>query len=268
MESFQQGKEDLAAANRKFWNDHGREVFKQQWVLDMSKKISDALSSSIQWMGVRSRSEGSSPVKLLDYACGYGMVSSTLLSQFDIIRGIDISETSVASYNEMAQQSGIPVEQMHAVQGSIPPPLENTLLATEGFFDFDLIAISMALHHIEDQAGILSGLYEHLRSGGVLVVIDLAPEAHSHHHAQDGECGDHSDYHTQHKARVQHIISNHRGYGPEDMRDLLFKAGFVPESFDYQLYPNTSPHASNIPEHGTCKNFSMKPFFIAKSAKV
>lgn len=248
-------------------SEHGPELFKQQWVLEMSKKIGDALSSSVQWMGVRGRSEGSSPVKLLDYACGYGIVSSTLLGQFDIVRGIDISEASVASYNEMAQQSGIPVEQMHAVQGSILPPLENTLLATEEFFDFDLIAISMALHHIEDQEGVLSSLYECLRSGGVLVVIDLAPDTDSHHHAQDGECGDHDDYHTQHKARVQHTISKHGGYGLEDMRDLLSKAGFVHESFDYQLYPNTSPRASNIPEHGTCKNFNMKPFFIAKSAK-
>lgn len=250
-----------------FNSDYGRELFKQQWVLDMTKKIGDALSNSVQWMGVRGRSEGGSPVKLLDYACGPGMVSSTLLGQFDIIRGIDISETSVASYNEMAQQSGIPVEQMHAVQGSIPPPLENTLLATEEFFNFDLIVISMALHHIEDQAGILSGLYERLRSGGVLVVIDLAPGAHSLNHAHGGECGDHDEYHVQHKARVQHTISNHDGYGVEDMKNLLSKAGFVPESFDYQLYPNTSPHVSNISEQDFGKIFSMKSFFIAKSAK-
>lgn len=250
-----------------FNSDHGRELFKQQWVLDMSKKIGNALSNSVQWMGVRSRSEGGSPLKLLDYACGPGMVSSTLLGQFDIVRGIDISETSVASYNEMAQRSGISIEQMHAVQGSIPPPLENTLLATEEFFNFDLIVISMALHHIEDQGGVLFGLYERLRSGGVLVVIDLAPGAHSHGHAPGGECGDHDDYHAQHKARVQHTISNHHGYGVEDMKDLLSKAGFVPESFDYQLYPNKSPHASNISEHDFGKSFSMKPFFIAKGAK-
>lgn len=233
----------------------------------MSKKIGDALSNSVQWMGVRSRSEGGSPLKLLDYACGPGMVSSTLLDQFDIIRGIDISESSVASYNEMAQQAGISVEQMHAVQGCIPPSSENTLLATEEFFNFDLIVISMALHHIEDQASVLSGLHERLRSGGVLVVIDLAPDAHSHDHTQGGKCGNHDNYHTQHKARVQHTISNHHGYGVEDMKDLLSKAGFVSVSFDYRLYPNTSPQTFNIPEYGTTKDFSMKPFFIAKSAK-
>ncbi|PNP38732.1 hypothetical protein TGAMA5MH_09349 [Trichoderma gamsii] len=267
MENSQHANEDLAAATRKFWNSHGRELYKQEWLLDMSKKISDALSNSVQWMGVRSRSEGSSPMKLLDYACGPGMVSSTLLGQFDIIRGIDISETSVASYNEMAQQSGTPFEQMHAVHGSIPLPLENTLLATEEYFNFDLIVISMALHHIEDQAGVLSGLYERLRSGGVLVVIDLAPDAYSHNHAHGGEWGYQGDYHAQHKARVQHTISNPDGYGVEEMKDLLSNAGFVPGSFDYQLYPNMSPHASDIVEHDNYKNFSMKPFFIAKGAK-
>lgn len=187
----------------------------------MSKKIGDALCNSVEWMGVRNRSKGGSPVKLLDYACGYGMVSSTLLGRFDIIRGIDISETSVVSYNEMAQQSGISVGQMHAVQGSIPSLLENTLLATEEFFDFDLIVISMALHHIEDQVGVLSGLCERLRSGGVFVVIDLAPDRHSHNHDQACGCGDHDNYHAQHKARVQHIVSNPNGYGLEDIRELM-----------------------------------------------
>jgi SAM-dependent methyltransferase len=193
------------------------------------------------------------------------MVSSTLLGQFDIIRGIDISETSVASYNEMAQQSGIPFEQMHAVQGSIPPPLENILLATEEFFNFDLIVISMALHHIEDQAGLLSGLYERLRSGGVLIVIDLAPDTDAHFH--ENECGENEDYHAQHKARVHHTISNHDGFELDDMRELLGQAGFVPESFDYQLFPNTPTNASHISVHGACKNLNMKPFFIAKGAK-
>jgi SAM-dependent methyltransferase len=233
----------------------------------MAKKIGEALSSSVQWMGIRSKSEGSPPVKLLDYACGYGMVSSALLGQFDIIRGVDISETSVASYNEMARQSGIPVEQMVAVQGSIPPPSANTLLTTEEFFDFDLIAISMALHHIDDRIGVLSGLYERLRSGGVLIVVDLAPETHSHHHAQKDQAHDHGDGHSHQHTQARHTISKHGGFGFEDMKGLLSEAGFAPESFDYQLYPDTAQHAPNVPEQSVCKKADLKPFFIAKGAK-
>lgn len=239
-------------------------------MLNFAKKIGDTLSNNVQWMGIRDRSEGDPPVKLLDYACGYGMVSSALLGQFDIIKGIDISETSVASYNEMARRSGVPVEQMFAVQGSIPSLSTNTLLATEEFFDFDLIAISMALHHIDDRVGVLSGLCDRLRSGGVLVIVDLAPETHSKHHPHDHPHG-HSHGHANddsHGHSPQHTISKHGGFEPGEMKTLLTKAGFVPESFDYKLYPDTTPHASNVPKHGTCQNANLKPFFIAKSAKL
>ncbi|RFU82188.1 methyltransferase type 11 [Trichoderma arundinaceum] len=270
MDTPQQRKETLAAANREFWNDHGHEIFKQQWVLNMAKRIGDVLSDSVQWMNIRSQSDDGPPVKLLDYACGYGLVSSSLLGQFDIIRGIDISESSVASYNEMARQTGVPIEQMFAIQGTIPPPSTNTVLATDEFFDFDLIAISMALHHIDDPVGVLSGLYERLRSGGVLVVVDLAPETYPQQHASHN-----SNYHLQsHEnepsnshTRSQHTIAKHGGFGPEEIQILLSKAGFTSRSFDYQFYPEMGPTVSDTPEHDTCKVTSLKPFFIAKSAK-
>ncbi|KAJ4854504.1 methyltransferase domain-containing protein [Trichoderma breve] len=260
MENRQQGREDLAAANREFWNTHGNKIFGSQWMLNFAKKIGDALSENVEWMGIRRRSESGPPVKLLDYACGYGMVSSALLGQFDVIKGIDISDASVAAYNEMAQQSGVPPGLMVAVQGSIPAISTNTVLATEEFFDFDVIAISMALHHMGDQAGVISGLYERLRSGGVLVVVDLAPEAHVHDHSHDHAHG-HTDFSS------HHTISKHGGFEPEDMKALLAEAGFTPESFDYKLYPDTMPHVSNVPQHGTCLTSKFKPFFIAKGVK-
>lgn len=268
----------MAATNREFWNTHGAKVFKNQWVLNMAKKVADALSENVEWMGVRSRAEGSPPVKLLDYACGFGMVSSTLLGHFDIVRGIDISDTSVAGYNEIARKSGIPAEQMLAVQGTIPSTEMDTVLAKEDFSDFDLIAISMALHHIDDRVGVLSGLCERLRSGGVLVVVDLTPEAHSHDHSHSNEQGhSHNHSHAQshghdhdhghdHSA-ASHTISKHGGFGPEDMKALMVEAGFVAESFDYKPYLDITPVKANTPSHGSCESARLKPFFIAKGVK-
>ncbi|KAL7947110.1 S-adenosyl-L-methionine-dependent methyltransferase [Trichoderma barbatum] len=270
MEISQQAKEDLAAANREFWNTNGNKIFGSQWVLNFAKKIGDTLSDNVDSMGIRRRSDSGPPVKLLDYACGYGMVSSALLGQFDIIRGIDISETSVAAYNEMSRQSGVPAGQMLAVQGSLPSVATNTLLATEEFFDFDLIAVSMALHHIDDRIGVLSGLYERLRSGGVLVVVDLAPESHSNDHSHDhahGHNGCDAGVHSHSPPPSHNTISKHGGFGTDDMKSLLITAGFTPQSFDYTLYPDTTPHASNIPQHGTCQKMKLKPFFIAKGMK-
>ncbi|KAL6859429.1 S-adenosyl-L-methionine-dependent methyltransferase [Trichoderma novae-zelandiae] len=286
MDNSKLEKADMVAANREFWNTHGTKVFRNQWVLNMANKIADSLSENVEWMGVRGRSEGSPPVKLLDYACGFGMVSSALLGQFDIIRGIDISDTSVAAYNEIAQKSGISAKQMLAVQGSIPSIEMNPALAQEEFFDFDLIAISMALHHIEDRVGVLSGLYQRLRSGGVLVVVDLTPEApshdhshnhdHSHSHDQSHIHGrnhsharshDHSHGHGHEHSAAEQTISKHGGFGPEDMKALMVKAGFVPGSFEYKPYLDTTPVTSNTLAQGSCENAKLKPFFIAKGVK-
>ncbi|PTB64977.1 S-adenosyl-L-methionine-dependent methyltransferase [Trichoderma citrinoviride] len=274
MEKSKSENADMAATNREFWNTHGTKIFQNQWVLNMAKKIADSLSENVEWLGVRSRSEGSPPVKLLDYACGFGMVSSTLLGHFDIVRGIDISDTSVAGYNEIARKSGVPAEQMVAVQGSIPSTETDTVLAKKEFFDFDLIAISMALHHIDDRVGVLSGLYERLRSGGVLVVIDLTPEADAHGHSQSHGHGHshnhshaHSKDHVHDHSAAQHTISKHGSFGPEDMKALMVEAGFVPESFDYKPYLNTTPVLSNIPAQGSCESAKLKPFFIAKGMK-
>ncbi|OSZ99874.1 SAM-dependent methyltransferase [Trichoderma parareesei] len=265
---------DLAAANREFWNTQGTRIFKNQWILNMAKKIADALSENVEWMGIRRRAEGSPPLKLLDYACGFGMVSSALLGQFDVIRGIDISDTSVAAYNEIARKSGIPTEQMVAVQGSIPSTEADTVLAKEEFFDFDLIAISMALHHIDDRVGVLSGLYKRLRSGGVLVVVDLTPEAHSHDHSHNHSHAhshngghDHDHDHDHDNLTAHHTISKHGGFGPEEMKALMVDAGFVPGSFDYKPYLDTTPVMSNVSAQGSCESAKLKPFFIAKAVK-
>lgn len=228
----------------------------------MTKKIANALSDSVPWMGIRRRSEGSPPMKLLDYACGNGMVSNALLGQFEIIRGIDISDSSVESYNEIARQAGVPAEQMLAVQGSIPSMSTNPVLDTEEFFNFDLAVMSMALHHIDDRVNVLAGLCERLRSGGVLVVVDLAPETHTGNRVQD-----HGNEHPPHHAQVQHTISKHGGFGSEEMKALLTEAGFAPESFDYQLYPGTTSNATDTAEQDTCQKVDLKPFFIAKSVK-
>ncbi|TFA97727.1 hypothetical protein CCMA1212_010475 [Trichoderma ghanense] len=270
MEDSRPEKADMAATNREFWNTHGTKVFKNQWVLNMAKKIADALSENVEWMGVRSRAEGSPPVKLLDYACGFGMVSSTLLGQFDIVRGIDISDTSVAGYNEIARKSGIPAEQMLAVQGSIPSTETDTVLSKKEFFDFDLIAISMALHHIDDRVRVLSGLFERLRSGGVLVVVDLTPEAHSHDHSHSHNhphTHAHNDGHDHDLSIAQQTISKHGGFGPEDMKALMIEAGFVPETFAYKPYLDTTPVKCNTPAQGSCESAKLKPFFVAKGVK-
>lgn len=63
---------------------------------------------------------------------------------------------------------------MRAVQGDLidpeltPSPETNT----PGFFDFDVVVMCMALHHIEDPDNMILQLSKRLRPGGILLIID------------------------------------------------------------------------------------------------
>lgn len=82
---------------------------------------------------------------------------------------MDISENMAKQYNLEAKNAGYSESQMHAVAGdlvkgaaAVPPELAN----------FDLIVMSMALHHVDDPKLIIQKLSERLNQGGVLLIID------------------------------------------------------------------------------------------------
>ena len=89
--------------------------------------------------------------------------------------GLDISGGQVAAYNAWASTHGIPHDKAHAHQldllssdsalGDDHPELK----------DLDVVAISMALHHVADPAALLARLAGCLREGGVCVVLDKLP---------------------------------------------------------------------------------------------
>ena len=89
---------------------------------------------------------------------------------FPTLRGIDVSAGSVAQYNALAQsRHGLPAEQAHAVIGNLATDPD----AAPEMRDFDLIVMSMALHHVADPAGVLRALTARLRpDGGVLLIVD------------------------------------------------------------------------------------------------
>ena len=68
------------------------------------------------------------------------------------LRGVDISDGMVELFNKAAESNGLTPDQMRAVQGDLvasPESDAQTALADKEFFNFDLIVMSMALHHIE-----------------------------------------------------------------------------------------------------------------------
>jgi SAM-dependent methyltransferase len=114
---------------------------------------------------------------MLDYACGDGLPSRSLKTRFKTCIGVDISAGMLAAYNDTAARLGLGPEEMLGVRGDLlSEPVEQTEppLAEDRLWDFDLVAICMALHHMEDVQRAISKLTERLRPGGTLLVVDWA----------------------------------------------------------------------------------------------
>lgn len=91
------------------------------------------------------------------------------------IRGMDISANMVTQYNKLASENKHPETKMHAVVGNLLDDVD----VPEGFETFDLIVMSMALHHVADPDLMIRKLSQRLVEGGVLVIVDWVSHAES-----------------------------------------------------------------------------------------
>ncbi|VUC31141.1 unnamed protein product [Clonostachys rosea] len=219
--------ETLAEKNQNYWNHAAESVFKDQWVHDLQAQISDFLIANIDWLSIPSDTQKTPSAKLMDYACGNGIVSRSLHRHFAQCLGIDLSEGMLTKYRATATDLGLSETQMMAVQGNLlTSTLEPTIpaLSREQLSNFDLVAICMALHHIDDINMAIGKLAGRLRPGGVLLIIDwakrdsVAPdgnESTSHHQHQ------YHDPKNQHKPHPASHTVSHDSFTKEQIFGLF-----------------------------------------------
>ncbi|AEO64986.1 uncharacterized protein THITE_2048153 [Thermothielavioides terrestris NRRL 8126] len=114
-------------------------------------------------------------VRLLDYACGTGVVSRALAPYTTQCVGIDLSENMATAYNARAENQGLTHSEMHAYQGNlcVPEDPNPAAFAAPEFFSFDVAAVGLGFHHFDDPALAARRLAERLKTGGVLVILDF-----------------------------------------------------------------------------------------------
>ena len=108
------------------------------------------------------------------------------------VRGIDLSDGMVATYNTNAINQGLSPAEMSASIGNLLVPDEPSPAAfTSGeWFNFDLVAVGLGFHHFEDPTFAARRLAERLKPGGTLLIIDFLPHEHPDAVAQaDGSSG-------------------------------------------------------------------------------
>ena len=117
--------------------------------------------------------------KILDYGCGTGLIGFGLSNETNTVLGMDYSSGMVEKFNEKAKELNF--TNISAIKHDIN---KEDLPKNE----FDLIAISMTLHHIKDTNMFIKKARSALKDGGYLCINDLVSEDGTFHseHKNDG----------------------------------------------------------------------------------
>ncbi len=132
----------------------------------------------------------------------------------------------VERYNKVAKELlGESSDRMYAIQGDLLNP--DPVLDSPEWFGFDMVVISMALHHIDDAVDMLKRLKDRLREGGVLVVADWLSSTDP-----EGR-GDQLSKDVVEKHGIKHL-----GFTAAGIERQLTSAGY--SDVDVMLHPETS----------------------------
>lgn len=173
------------------------------------------------------------------------------------IRGIDVSERMVEKYNADAREAGMSEERIYAVRGDLMDPSAGPLEGPD-YFDFDLIMMSLALHHIDDPKKMIAKLVERLKPGGRMVVIDWLPSGeasthdhgkHSHKHSSSQGAHSGEAHHEGHKPDAAAHTISFDGFSKEQMQSMFKEAGCDSSDFVLAESPSHVPHGPKGEKH-------------------
>ena len=169
--------------------------------------------------------------------------AQALSPHFKSCVGCDVSEGMIEKYNAAARERGLSEKQMHGVCGDLMTSDLTSSLLGEDFFNFDLVVICMALHHLEDPHEAVKRLVERLRKGGILLVIDWATSSEKYQRqlrksAETGEDANAHDHdHGPGQYPAAHTVA-HDSFAREQMEEAFRNAGCG--SVDFVLHPQPS----------------------------
>lgn len=141
---------------------------------------------------------------VLEFGCGTGLVTMTLI---DRIGNITLVDTSEGMLKQLRQK-------MKEVRSNTRIAIHNDIFSDEiKSGSFDVIYTSMVLHHINDIDSIAMRFGSLLRKGGRVCIVDLLTVGEEYH-------------------RKEPDFSGHHGFEPDWLIQLFSDAGFAKERYE------------------------------------
>ena len=194
-------------ANRTFFDDLAVKYDIKPWQKKAALQATNYIQENVDFIGIPAPA---STARLLDYACGTGMISRALGPSVGSIQAVDLSSKMVERYKELAKESDIPsVCKARAIEGNLLTDSDpEAALNGQDLYEFDIAAVGLGVHHFSDPAKAIGRLAERLKVGGVLLIVDFLEEDDRHWHPTDAD----------------HVIHKH-GFVEGEMKDMMERHG-------------------------------------------
>ena len=169
-------------------------------------------------------------MEVLDFGCGTGLVTLGIQPFVKSITGMDSAQGMLDVFAAKIKAKSLSNVTLQLIDMETQLFSENT---------YDLIMMTMALHHVKDPVPLLERFYGMLKPGGALYLVDLDPEDGLFHDNPDGVF--------------------HHGFDRKILRQWLADVGFSETS------DRTAAEAMKPVRGGDLRSFS---FFLVTGRKM
>ncbi len=164
--------------------------------------------------------QSTGPLSVLDAGSGFGQYDYYMAARHKdwTIKGVDVKPEQISDCNDFFQKIGF--DNVRFAEADL------TTFGEEE--KYDLILCVDVMEHIEEDEKVLQNFHRALKKGGMLLISTPSDQGGSdvHHHEHDeGEAHSFIDEHVR------------DGYGVEEIKDKMLRAGFSKVSVYYQYGP-------------------------------
>ncbi|KAF3928394.1 hypothetical protein AA313_de0202335 [Arthrobotrys entomopaga] len=254
----------LAQGNEEAWLTATSSYDSLDWQKKLTSQVRSFIRENASWLSLSS--PPTSEVKVLDYACGPGVVSLAILPYTTHLTGIDVNPQQVEEYNRRVALASLPETHIKAETADlfIDPSAIPSKFSEEGYNNFDYAFCSAALHHVDDPALGVKRLAERVKANGGRVVIiefmlregdeegghgseerkkenaEYRVRSHDNRHLVEGAAGGSSQHHHHHhhqhgEGHGHHHHHHHTGEGDGESGEAKREHGHGPHGFKVEV---------------------------------